>query len=455
MTFRTRIILAATAAAIFAALVAAIGAYVSSSNSLASSVDSTLRNAAAKAPTSGTTHALQRALETAGVTVQIVLKDGTPIVYGHLPVTNATTAVADGASPFFTDVTVKGTQLREYDSEIKIQLLQPPPFPPIIENATLQLATPLTGVNSQLGTLTWALVIIAVTSVVLAVILGWVIARAALRPLNNLITSVEELADTTDVSRRLDARGVDELGRLRRAFNRLLEALERSRESQRQLVLDAAHELRTPLTSLRTNLEVVRRVEELPPTDRAVLVSDVLTQMEELTQLVGDLAELTRGDHAVSEPSHFRLDELVEDAVELAASHGRPRGVQFESSLEESWVHAHRDRVMRAVGNLLDNALKWSPDGGLVEVTSARGKVTVRDHGPGIKPEDLPHVFDRFYRAPSARGLPGSGLGLAIVAQVAHDEGGSVQVTNAPDGGTLFELQLPTVPAPAGIAADD
>ena len=170
---------------------------------------------------------------------------------------------------------------------------------------------------------------------------------------------------------------------------------------------------------------------------------------------MGDLAELARGDHTDSGPTPFRLDQLVEDAVELATSHGRSRGVRFEHSLEESWVNGHRDRVMRAVGNLLDNALKWSPDGGLVEVTSTAGKLTVRDHGPGIEADDLAHVFDRFYRSPAARGLPGSGLGLAIVAQVAHDENGGVRVSNAEGGGALFELQFPVVPEPISVPADD
>ena len=195
----------------------------------------------------------------------------------------------------------------------------------------------------------------------------------------------------------------------------------------------------------------MRRIDELSEADREVLISDVLTQMQELTNLVGDLAELARGDHTEQEAGPLRLDQLVEDAVELAVSHGRSRGVTFSAYVEPTWVTGRTDRLMRAVGNLLDNALKWSPDGASVEVRCVGGEVTVRDHGPGIDPEDLPHIFDRFYRARSARALPGSGLGLAIVAQVAHEDGGSIGAHNAPDGGAVVTLRIPVVPEPAQL----
>jgi len=267
-------------------------------------------------------------------------------------------------------------------------------------------------------------------------------------PLNSLTDSVEDVAETTDVSRRLSPGGQDELGRLRRTFNRLLEALESSRRAQSQLVLDASHELRTPLTSLRTNLEVIRRIDELSEEDRNVLVDDVLVQLQELTDLVGDLAELARGDQLPVALEVFRLDEVVRDAVAVQNTHGRAKDVHFELTASPSWVEGHPERLNRAVGNLLDNARKWSPSGQSVSVASADGEVVVHDHGPGIAPEDLPHVFDRFYRSPAARGLPGSGLGLAIVAQVVKGEGGTITAENAPEGGARMSLRLPTVAAP-------
>ena len=139
-------------------------------------------------------------------------------------------------------------------------------------------------------------------------------------------------------------------------------------------MLDAGHELRTPLTSLRTNLEVVRRLDELTPADREVLVDDVLTQMGELTNLVGDLSELARGEQRQATPAPLRLDQLVEDAVAVATTHGRSRDVRFTLWAEPIWVEGRRERIARAVGNLLDNALKWSPDGGVVEVLVRRGR---------------------------------------------------------------------------------
>ena len=321
---------------------------------------------------------------------------------------------------------------------------------PNFEPVALQVATPLAPVNNQLAHLRVVLGLVAICGVLLAVLLGWLVGRAALRPLNTLTDAVEDVAHTTDVSKRLDEGGVDELGRLRRAFNRLLAALERSRESQRMLMLDTTHELRTPLTSLKTNMEVARRLEELPPEDRKVLVDDVLAQMDELTQLVGDMAELSRGELHETPPVVIRFDQLVEECVAVATTHGRSREINFAVSTSPNCVMGRHDRLARAVGNLLDNAIKWSPEGGAVEVACQEHTLWVRDHGPGISEQDLPHIFDRFYRAPAARPLPGSGLGLAIVAQVATEEGGSVSAGNAPDGGAYFTLSMPTPPGDTG-----
>ncbi len=311
----------------------------------------------------------------------------------------------------------------------------------------MQIAT-LLNVDSQLKKLALLLGAVALAGVLLAVVLGWLVARTALIPLNDLTDTVEDLAETTDVTRRLQPGRPDELGRLRRTFNRLLEALESSRRAQSQLVLDASHELRTPLTSLRTNLEVIRRVDELSDEDRSVLVDDVLVQLQELTDIVGDLAELARGDRGPASREPLRLDLLVQDEVAVQNTHGRSKDVHFDLAAEPCWVVASDDGLRRAVGNLLDNARKWSPAGQPVEVECRDGLVAVHDHGPGIAAEDLPHIFDRFYRSPAARGLPGSGLGLAIVAQVVKAEGGSIVAENDPGGGARMSMRLPTVAGP-------
>jgi len=393
----------------------------------------------------------------------VIQQNGQTIAgYEPVPVTSVVQAVAGSSgkhAPVFFDTTLNGTAVREvayplppgyvYTDEGLNHLVELP------NGGALQLTTPLTGVNQELRHLAYALWVVVAVGVVVALLLGFAVARAVIRPLNSLTQTVEQLAETTDVSERLDPGGADELGRLRRAFNSLLTALDSSRESQRQLVLDASHELRTPLTSLRTNLEVARRMDELTAQERDVLISDVLTQLDELTTLVADLAELARGEVPALETRPLRFDSVVMEAVGVATTHGRARGIVFDTHTAPSWVRGSPNRVERAVDNLLDNALKWSPDGGVVEITCANGVLVVRDHGPGVDESDVPHIFDRFYRAPGARGRPGSGLGLAIVAQVAREEGGTVTVQRAEGGGALFRLALPVVTAPHPASAGD
>ena len=453
MTFRTRLVLVAAVAVVVAVLAASIASYFAARNSLLGSVDGTLRDTATSILTHGGAIDEGKGIGAQYVapTGEILSSDG--LATNGLPVTDQVRSVASGQSDaFYTNVTLDGEDYREL-VEWTPRVIVNNGIGAFTTPAALQVVLPLTSVDRQLSDLGLTLGVVAAVGIALALLLAWLVGRTALVPLNELTSSVEEVAETNDVSKRLDAGGVDELGRLRRAFNHLLSALERSREAQRQLVLDAGHELRTPLTSLRTNLEVVRRLDELSPEDREVLVDDLLTQMEELTNLVGDLSELARGEQRRVAPAPLRLDQLVEDAVAVATTHGRSREIRFALWAEPSWVLGQRERIARAVGNLLDNALKWSPDGGVVEVLCAGGVVTVRDHGPGIAPDDLPHVFDRFYRAPGARALPGSGLGLAIVAQVAEAEGGSATAGNAEGGGALVRLALPLVsPRPTGRA---
>jgi two-component system sensor histidine kinase MprB len=256
-----------------------------------------------------------------------------------------------------------------------------------------------------------------------------------------LTDAAEDVSETRDLSRRIDEGGRDELSRLAATFNTMLAALEDSARAQRQLVADASHELRTPLTSLRTNIEVLSRTDSLPSGERGKLLHDVTEQLGEMTALIAELVELARGDQAPSEPEDVRLDLATADAIERTRRN-RP-GVHFRAELEETMVRGVPATIERAISNLLDNAAKWSPPGGDVDVAVRDGEVSVRDHGPGIGADDLPFVFDRFYRAASARGMPGSGLGLAIVRQVAESHGGSVTAEPAEGGGTRLRLRLP------------
>jgi two-component system sensor histidine kinase MprB len=251
--------------------------------------------------------------------------------------------------------------------------------------------------------------------------------------------------------------GSDEMARLAGTFNRTLDALERSVEAQRNLVADASHELRTPIATIRANLQLMRDEELLTPEDRAALRADVIEELDELTALVGDVVELARGSKPSGEPGDVRVDAIVRDAIERARR--RAPGVTFHQVIEPTLVRGEADRIARAVTNLLDNASKWSPPDGIVEVILHAGTLTVRDHGPGFKPEDLPFVFDRFHRAKEARAKPGSGLGLAIVRQAAEAHDGFVEASNAPDGGAVLRvgfgpaLELEDVPAESAVSA--
>jgi two-component system, OmpR family, sensor histidine kinase MprB len=255
-----------------------------------------------------------------------------------------------------------------------------------------------------------------------------------------LTAATENVTETGDLSERIDDHGRDELSRLAASFNTMLGALEESTRAQRQLVADASHELRTPLTSLRTNIEVLASERALPAGERERLLKDVVEQLGEMTMLIAGLIDLARGEQPAADPEEVRLDLVASEAVERARR-DRP-AVNFVTDIEESVVHGVPSTIERAVANLLDNAAKWSPPNGEVEVAVRNGQVTVRDHGPGIDEADLPHVFDRFYRAPSARGMSGSGLGLAIVRQVAVAHGGSVVAERAEGGGTRITLSL-------------
>jgi two-component system, OmpR family, sensor histidine kinase MprB len=324
----------------------------------------------------------------------------------------------------------------------------------------LQLARPLTEVDNALERIRALLFLIGLGGIGGAAALGLVVTRAALAPVRRLTETTERVTETRDLSERIETQGRDELSRLAGSFNAMLGALEESTRAQRQLVLDASHELRTPLTSLRTNIEVLAGEKELPEDERKRLVDDVIEQLGELTTLIGELMVLARGEQPPAEPEDVRLDLVAAETVERMRRN-RP-GVVFATDLEESTVHGVPATIERAVGNLLDNAAKFSPPGGTVEVAVRDGELIVRDHGPGIDDEDLPHVFDRFYRARSARGLPGSGLGLSIVQQVAEAHGGEVVAERAEGGGTTMTLRLdgrraesstPQTPSPANPRA--
>ncbi|MFI9721303.1 sensor histidine kinase [Streptomyces sp. NPDC052396] len=315
------------------------------------------------------------------------------------------------------------------------------------QGIAVSIAQPVSSVDKPLRALALMLVFTAGVGVLGAAAAGLWVARAGLRPVDRLTGAVEHIARTEDLAVRIPVEGKDEIARLSASFNSMTAALASSRDRQQQLIADAGHELRTPLTSLRTNIDLLVRSEEtgraIPPEDRRELLASVKAQMTELAGLIGDLQELSRPDSAPgSGPVQvIGLHEAVERALERARL--RASGLTITADLEKWYVRAEPAALERALVNLLDNAVKFSPPGGAVEVRLAGGELTVRDHGPGIAADELPHVFDRFWRSPSARSLPGSGLGLSIVARTVHRAGGEVALRPAEGGGTVASVRLP------------
>ena len=308
-------------------------------------------------------------------------------------------------------------------------------------SGALQVARPLTEVDHSLRDILAVLAIVAAAGIALAAGLGAIVARAALTPIQRFTRRTEEIAGNPNPVERIEATGDDELARLARSFNATLDALERSVEAQRHLVADASHELRTPIASLRANIQTIEEADRLPEDERAALRADIIAELDELTALVGDVVELARGSKPGRVLDDVRVDRIVEALVERAEGRGGV-DVQFHADLDPTIIRGEPDRVSRAVSNLLDNAVKWSPAGGTVDLSLHDGVLTVRDHGPGFAAADLPHVFERFYRADDSRGRPGSGLGLAIVRQAAEAHGGSVEAANAPGGGGLIRVRF-------------
>jgi two-component system sensor histidine kinase MprB len=360
-----------------------------------------------------------------------------------LPISPADLALAKaGSGTSLRDVTVGGQHLR-------LETLG------VNQGVGVQVAIPLTEVDREVHHLALAFLLFGLIGLVIAAGLAWLAAGAALRPVRRLTSAAEEIAATRDLTTRIAETRRDELGRLAGAFDSMLAALQSSVGAQRQLIADASHELRTPLASLRTNVEVLHEVDRLSPAMRDEVIAGIVAQLEELTALVADVVELARGDEPAVHLEDVSYERIVEHAVARAKRHWPE--LRFVLGSSPVTVRAVPARLDRAVNNLLDNAGKFSPGGGQVDIALfPDGRLTVRDHGPGVPIEALDRVFERFYRSDEARALPGSGLGLAIVAQVAESHGGRVSLSNATDGGAIAELWLPplaTTPATQDIPA--
>jgi len=380
-----------------------------------------------------------------GNAVEILDQNGNVRAFSYTvrPDTKVLAVAAGVSSGFFRDITARDQAGQTFHLR---ELVVPLFGGAVIAYKNLQ------EINRPLERLQIILILVSLGAIGLAAIAGALVTGAALAPVRRLTAAAERIAETGDPSERVPEGGRDELGRLGASFNTMLASLEESLETQRRFVADASHELRTPLTSLQTNIDVLRGDVELAPEQRRMLLDDLHRESQEMRALIGGLLELARGGAQI-EKEEFQLDELVEDALERARTRFPEVSWQIDG-LEPTVVDGYPDRMERAVWNLLENAGKWSGDGGSVEVSLEAGEFRVRDHGPGFAEEDRPLVFDRFYRSAAARAMPGAGLGLAIVREVAEAHGGTVAAENAGDGGAVVRLSLDGA-ARSGSAANE
>jgi two-component system sensor histidine kinase MprB len=370
---------------------------------------------------------------------QLITSDGQvwapPGAEGWLTPSAAAVEVAAGRATAFDVVTkVNGTSA---------MLLTKPLAPGL----AIQVAEPLTATDLEVTSVGATLATLSAIGVLAATVVGWAVATTGLAPVTRLAKVAEEVSLTGDPGRRVEVGRRDEVGRLAATFNAMLGALQRSLDAQRRLVSDASHELRTPLASLRINVDVLAENPDLPAAERQEVLARVTDQVAELSRLVSSVTDLARGEPPATERSSLRLDAVTAEALE-AARRDWPK-TEFTARLAGGVVEGNADRLRVAVRNLLDNAAKFGPPEGPVEVRLAGGELTVRDHGPGIADADLPFVFDRFYRALPARSAPGSGLGLAVVREIVTGHGGTVAAEPARDGGTTMRLAFPLRPAPS------
>jgi two-component system sensor histidine kinase MprB len=442
MSLRVRLAVVTTAVVALSVLIASITIFISMRSDLLRNVDNELRDQAnqvpgqalAAVPPTGKSFSFPTQPFGEGDYFQLVFAGGEttrpPREPGEVPVDSRTLAVAKGKSEaFFADATVAGVHARIYTV-------------PVAKGVALQIISPLNNVDRELRRLELILLLVCIGGIGLAAGGGMIVSHTTLVAVRRVSDAAERVTSTLDTSERVPERGKDELGRLAVSFNAMLAALQEAIETQKRFVADASHELLTPVTSLQTNLEVLAKASHLPAKKRKDLIGDLLGEMREVRKLVGNLVELARGKSG-EQRGQVRFDNVVSDCIDQATL--RYPKLHFVAELEPTTVEGDPDRLERAVANLLENAAKWSEEGGLVEIGLAGGELTVRDGGPGIPDQDKPHVFERFYRAAAARGMPGSGLGLAIVREVAEAHGGTVEAADAEGGGALLRLKLPTV----------
>ncbi len=423
--------------------VLSLSAYVTVRHQMYSSLDSSLMSRATDAANASITADLADRevadwiVGAADVQIAVVSSTGQVVAAGH---NAAGFSAALGNQEFAVARGESSSSLRTADTPAgRFRVVT---VPSATHGQALVLAQSLAPTEETLHDLGVVMVLLGALGVLFAAVAGALVARQGLKPVRSLTTALETVARTETLT-PIEVSGDDELGRLAASFNAMIASLSASRDLQAQLVTDASHELRTPLTSVRTNLDLLQQAEVgmgLDPRARIELLADVSAQIEELTKLIGSLAELARGGSPYGADQRVELHEVVDRAVERFRR--EDHGLEIRATIEEWTVEGEDSALERAVGNLLDNAVTWSPPGGTIWVTLSQGRLKVEDEGPGVDPQDVPYVFDRFYRAMESRGLPGSGLGLSVVRHVVERHGGTVSVERSAHGGAAFVIDL-------------
>jgi signal transduction histidine kinase len=436
MSLRTRVAIAVAAVVFGALTVVAAVVYPAVGANLRAQEDASLVLVAKKAPT------IAAKLKQAGTVGQLVPFGSTELqilpgaavgpTNGFVGITEHDVQVADGNDqPYFQDEAYRNVVYRIYTMQF-----------PGNRGVLVRAALPASDAASTQTALGWLLIALVPAGAIGAAVLARLAAGRVLRPVGRLTETVERIRATGDLSAPIETPGQDEISRLGQAFAAMTAALDESVGAQRRLVADASHELRTPLTSLITNLELL--AEQPADPSAPALVAAALAEAGELRVLINDLVELARYGQASFHIEDVRLDLLAERVAARAA--GRAPGLAYQLDVQPTLVRGDPDALERAIGNLVDNALKWSPPGGRIRISAAGGTVEVSDDGPGIPAADLPYIFDRFYRSATARALPGSGLGLAIVRKIADLHGGTVEAIPL-QYGVKFRISVPEIVA--------
>jgi two-component system sensor histidine kinase MprB len=380
---------------------------------------------------------------------QFILADGSRVgAPDVVPTDEAATALDAGTTvgaPFFETLDIDGTTYRVLSHALDAATLDAA----VVEGAPaitgIQLYRDISNEQRALSNLATQLAVLSIVGVTVVAMVSWLVGRWLARPIQQLTDVAGELAELDDVPGRVEINRNDEIGRLADSFNRVMSALEIGREQQRRLVADASHELRTPLTSLRMRVEFLAQ-HDTTDEQRASILGAAVADAEQLSSLVSDLVDLAVDVRSSDEePQLVVLGDVVRDVVQHARA-STLRCIDVTVDDTEAWVRP--TMIRRALHNLIDNAVKYSPPPTAVTVSSRLGAIEVGDEGPGIAPEDAEHVFDRFFRSPKARARPGNGIGLAIVKQVAEAHGGTVWVGDRPGGGARVGFSVPVVAVP-------